>query len=272
MDNVLTATPQIDRAPRDFLESVGVIFRVFGPETQDSGNVSYGVEVAGICYFVKTTDPDAAVLLDYDERVELLRNAVRVAHSCENIALPKFLNLIESPQGPMLIYDWADGSPLPDESARQRFRQLPNHEIEDCLSQIFELHVDLADAGWVSVAFYDGCLIYDFSRRKLHIVDLDGYHQGSFLNSIGRMFGSSRFMAPEKLTCVQLIDERTTVFTMGRTASVLLADGTLDRDAFRGGEGLYKVMVQACQPLPHDRFESVRQFYEAWQGARQGEQ
>ena len=43
------------------------------------------------------------------------------------------------------------------------------------------------------------------------------------------MFGSSRFMAPEEFERGALIDERTNVFTMGRTAAVLLADGTLHR-------------------------------------------
>lgn len=48
---------------------------VFGSETQDSGNLSYGVDSARARFFVKTTDPNATVFLDYPARVELLRNA-----------------------------------------------------------------------------------------------------------------------------------------------------------------------------------------------------
>lgn len=103
MAGTLTDTREIDGLPRDFLEAVGAIFRIFGPQTQDSGNLSYGVEVSGQCFFVKTTDPDAAVMLDYDARVELLRNAVRVVRSCNDPTLPPLLNVIESPLGPMLI-------------------------------------------------------------------------------------------------------------------------------------------------------------------------
>lgn len=266
--NVLTSTGEIDRLPNGFLDSVGTIFRIFGAPTQDSGNVSYGVEVAGRRFFVKTTDPLATAFLDYPARVELLRNAVLVARSCDHPVLPSLLNVIESPAGPMLIYEWVDGALLRDEAARRRFRRLPQHEILTVLDRIYALHVDLADAGWVAGDFYDGCLIYDFSRRRLHVVDLDSYHQGPFRNAIGRMFGSSRFMAPEEFRRGQLIDERTTVFTLGRTAAVLASDGSLDRTAFRGSQALHEVLLQACQPSPGDRFGSVRAFDDAWQRAR----
>ena len=31
--------------------------------------------------------------------------------------------------------------------------------------------------GWIAVDFYDGCLIYDFDRRDIHIVNLEHYHR-----------------------------------------------------------------------------------------------
>ncbi len=82
------------------------------------------------------------------------------------------------------------------------------------------------------------------------------------------MFGSSRFMAPEEFQRGATIDQRTTVFTMGRTAAVLLADGTLDRKPFRGSDALYEVMRQACEPQPEHRFPSLASFRRAWCAAR----
>lgn len=266
MDSGITTTREIDHPPREFLESIGEIFTTFGPATQDSGNISYGAISEGERFFVKTTDPDAEVVLDYPARVELLRNAVRVSRSCNNAVLPKLQNVIESPHGPMLVYQWVDGDLL--RAARQRFCDLPKDEIAFSLNRIFRLHSDLAAMSWVAVDFYDGCLIYDFSRRELHVVDLDGYHQGPFCNTMGRMFGSSRFMAPEEFEFGRQIDERTTVFTLGRTAAVLFSDGTLDRSAFLGSNAHYEVMAQACQSAPENRFNSVREFYSAWQQAR----
>jgi serine/threonine-protein kinase len=75
----------------------------------------------------------------------------------------------------------------------------------------------------------------------VHIVDLDMYHQGPFTNEMGRMFGSKRFMAPEELELGAQIDERTTLFTMGRTAAVFLSDNSLEREPFRGSDALYEV-------------------------------
>ena len=34
--------------------------------------------------------------------------------------------------------------------------------------------------------------------QSFHVVDLDHYQLGAFSNEMGRMFGSSRFMAPEE--------------------------------------------------------------------------
>ena len=79
----------------------------------------------------------------------------------------------------------------------QRFRRLPRPQIMEALDVIFDLHYELAQAGWIAVDFYDGCLIYDFACHELHVVDLDMYRESPFVNEMGRMFGSSRYMAPE---------------------------------------------------------------------------
>ncbi|MCZ6680279.1 MAG: serine/threonine protein kinase, partial [Candidatus Poribacteria bacterium] len=102
----------------------------------------------------------------------------------------------------------------------------------------------------------------------LHVVDLDCYRQGPFTNEMGRMFGSSRFMAPEEFELGAGIDERTNVFTMGRTAAVLLSDGTLERLPFRGSDALYEVIRRACHNDRHKRFDSMAAFYDAWRQAR----
>ena len=47
----------IDQAPGHYLRSIGAIFAEFGTQTQDSGNVSYGVQIGNERYFVKTAGP-----------------------------------------------------------------------------------------------------------------------------------------------------------------------------------------------------------------------
>jgi serine/threonine-protein kinase len=267
----------IDQAPDAYLNAIGEVFAVFA-RTQDSGNVSYGVRIGDERYFVKTAgQPDnPQPYLRHEQRVALLRNAVRLWSSSRHPVLPRLHQVIESPQGPLLVYEWADGELIGANRQRrddpnspfQRFRRLPVEEILHALDVVYELHDELARAGWIAVDFYDGCLIYDFERRALRIMDLDTYQEGPFINEMGRMFGSSRFMAPEEFERGALIDQRTNVFTLGRTAFVLLSDGTLTRSTFRGDDGLYEVAYRACRDDRQERYESVAAFCAAWQQAR----
>lgn len=275
---LLNATA-IDVLPERYLQNSGQIFAVFN--TQDSGNISYGVQVANTRYFVKTAgDPaNPKPYLSHPQRVTLLRNAVQLAQSTDHPALCRLYQVIESPHGPLLVYEWIDGELIGTPSARradpdspyQRFRVLPVAGILPALDLIFDLHAYLAEKGWIASDFYDGCLLYDFSRQTLRIMDLDTYHQGSFTNTMGRMFGSSRFMAPEEFQLGARIDQRTTVFTMGRTAALFLSDGTLERAPFRGSDALYTVIHQACQEDRAQRFATMKDFYKAWRQARDEE-
>lgn len=280
MSHPLLDVEQIEQASDAYLKLVGSIFTVFGQPIQDSGNISYGVRIDGEPYFVKTAGAEADPFpkpnsLQHPERVALLRNAVCLNQGFDHPALPRLHNVVESPDGPMLIYEWAEGELIRTEAARrtdprsalQRFRSLPVSEIVSVLDTIYELHDQLVQSGWIAVDFYDGCLIYDFEHKQISVVDLDHYSLGPFKNPLGRMFGSSRFMAPEEFMLGELVDERTTLFTMGRTAAVLLSDNTLARSAFRGNDAQYGVMVRACQPGRNQRFESIADFYAAWQNA-----
>ena len=269
---------RIEQEPDVYLNAVGSVFAMFDERSQDSGNVSYGVQIAQDRYFVKTAGhpDDPNPFLSHSERVSLLRNAVQLRRSCNHPTLPALHQVIESPHGPLLVYQWVDGELLRVEAARrddpqstfQRFRQLPSHEIIRALDLVYALHHQLAQSGWIAVDFYDGCLIYDFGRGDLHIVDLDHYCETPFVNEMGRMFGSSRFMAPEEFELGARIDERTTVFTMGRTAAVLLSDGTLERCPFRGNDALYEVVRRACHDDPRERYGSMGAFFAAWKDTR----
>jgi serine/threonine protein kinase, bacterial len=94
------------------------------------------------------------------------------------------------------------------------------------------------------------------------------YGEGPFHNEMGCMFGSTRFMAPEEFELGALIDERTNIFVMGRTALVFLSDGTLNVNAFRGTRALFEVVARACEPERSRRCESLAAFYSAWRAAR----
>jgi serine/threonine-protein kinase len=260
-------------APAAYLGRLGRIFATFDSRTQDSGNVSFGVEAVGRRWFVKTAgDPASTAFLNHAERVALLQNAERLARDFSHPALPALVAVGESAWGAMLVYDWADGELLgaPAErrgdpaTAFQRFRRQPADEIAAAIETVLGAHVGLCGRGWVACDFYDGAMMYDFAARRLALFDLDSYSRGAFVNEMGRMFGSSRFMAPEEFEKGAPIDERTTVFTLGRTAAVFLSDGTLERAAFRGTDAQHAAMARACRPERGERFQSVAELAAAW--------
>lgn len=269
MPHPLTDCPATDLPPLDFLRSVGTVFAEFGAKTQDSGNVSYGVEVGRDRFFVKTAGvpDDPLPVLDHSARTLLLRNAARLSESVRHPLLPPLYRVIESLEGPMLVYPWLDGELLgvPRErrddplSSFGRFRALPMPEILSCLSALFDLHVCLAQAGWIAGDFYDGSLLYDFASKRLWVIDLDSYRDAPFRNDAGRMPGSSRFMAPEEYEMGARIDEQTTVYVMGRAALVFLAED--------GPPELLEVAAKACAPAREQRFETMAAFFYAWQAA-----
>ena len=67
---------------------------------------------------------------------------------------------------------------------------------------------------------------------------------------MGRMFGSTRFMAPEEFEKGRTIDERTTVFMLGRNLAIFLADIPTLTD----------VVARACANDAEARYATVQQF------------
>jgi serine/threonine-protein kinase len=117
----------------------------------------------------------------------------------------------------------------------------------------------LCAQGLVACDFYDGSLIYDFARHVIHLVDLDHY-RAPFINEAGRLPGSTRFMAPEEFTLGGRIDERPTVFTLGRVIERFLSDV----DAVR------ELALHACHPDPEGRFRAVADFEAEWARVTKG--
>ena len=225
-------------------------FSVF--DQQDSGCLSYGVERAGRRWFVKTaTEPRAAGPMT---RVVALHRAVR--H-------PAIVRPVAVLPGPTLIYPWRPGRVLNaatvqggDRSALERFRRLPADEIRRALDAILDAHVAIAAAGWISVDLYDGCFLYDFDDRRMHLVDLDEYRPGPFVLDADRLPGSRRYMAPEEWARGATIGERTTVHHLGRTVQLLLTDRGTDRER--------TVAALATDPDPVRRHPTVAALVADW--------
>ncbi len=279
--STLRTVSRIEQDPAIYVRENCTVLREFNHLTQDSGNVSWLVDSAGQRLFVKTAGTTAPPVpgapvpsVDHAGRVRLLRNAVDVARSCDHPALPTLLNVIESPVGPALVYEAASGDLIhvPGEqrddptSPYQRLAHSPASALFGLFDTLIDVHVALAATGWVASDLYDGCLIVDFQVPALSVIDLDSYRRGPTTNDMGRMFGSSRFMAPEEFELGAQIDERTTVFNLGRIVWHFATRLTEDPAEFCGAAGLALVIQKACQPSPADRHASVADLARAWSG------
>lgn len=257
-------------AMEPYLGRVGEVFQAF-PE-QDSGCVSYGVRLLdGARWFVKeaATDRGRHSL----ERAWAFHRAVRhraIVPQVHRIAVGRDGAAVVMPwrEGevlyPAMVGGWRDrrgpGSPM------ARFRALPISRVLAAFERVLDAHLAVEVAGHVAVDFYDGALLYDFGGDVVHLVDLDEYRPGPFVVEEERLPGSRRFMAPEEFVCGAVIDTRTTVFTLGRTARLLLDAGDEER-AWRGTPAQQAVIVRATRSDPEERFEDVHRFADAWRAA-----
>nr|WP_154895856.1 serine/threonine-protein kinase [Paenibacillus xylanexedens] len=264
----------------EWLRPLGKVFRVF--DQQDSGNLSFGmIQEDGTRLFVKYAGArtiHASTLNSPPEAIRSLRSSVSVYEDLKQDALIRLRDHFATEQGYVCVFDWVDGeclhsqwyfpAPAKYEDPRSpyyRFRQRPIKTQIQAMEQILNFHIEVERKGYVAVDFYDGSLIYDFEQNTIKICDIDLYQKGSFTNTMGRMWGSSRFMSPEEFEFGAPIDGVTNVFNMGATAFVLLG-GEKDRSyaKWNAGEALYEVVIRAVDPDRGRRYASVKELGEAW--------
>jgi serine/threonine-protein kinase len=131
------------------------------------------------------------------------------------------------------------------------------------VASILDAHLAVAAAGFVAVDLYDGCFLYDFDDQVMHLIDLDEYRPGPFRLEADRLPGSRRYMAPEEFHRGSVIDERTTVFNLGRTlANLLDCPG-----GWRGSPAQLAVIESATRASPCDRIPTVAALTKSWQAA-----
>jgi serine/threonine protein kinase, bacterial len=269
------------REQRDlsFLSEYGEVFCVF--EENDSGNISFGVERNGLRCFVKVAGLITANAVSKpDQAVSALRNAMPVYHDLKH---PALIELVEHGQVDDLyvaVFRWAEGECLFDhwnfavrpkthpESPYSRFKRLPLDRRVKAFETICSFFRLVARKGYVAIDFYDGSIMYDFEKDVTTICDVDFFARTPYINTMGRMWGSSRFMSPEEHELGAVIDEVTNVFTLGATAFMVFGD---DRDHSFGkrnaNRGLFEVATKANSPSRVERYRSIEEFCMAWGNA-----
>lgn len=285
MDNVIKEINGVSfvlKREYDFnwLNKYGKVFCVF--DQQDSGNICFGVERENKKLFIKYAGgPTVNYEGKYEDAILRMKKAMPIY---ENIHHPNLIELIEhfkQGEGYASIYEWVNGQCLHahwnfDKYPKYTHPKSPNFKFNlldldqklDCIDKILSLHKLVAEKGYVAVDFYDGSLIYDFETNKTTICDIDFYTEGAFINTMGRMWGSSRFMSPEEFELGATIDEITNVFTMGAMAFEFLGNNRNRKiETWKASEKLFKVAEKATRKDKIQRYQSIHELYLAWHEA-----
>lgn len=278
----LLSTSRSELTPEELVRSAGEVLTRFDHRTQDSGNVSWLVATPSGELFVKCAGDDVPPpgseppYLDRPARVELLRSAIAIARAVDHPVLARLRTVVETPEGPVLVYDRAPGELVgvpsehrtdPTSSYRRFAASSPTVRLA-VFDQLLDAHRALEDAGWVAGDLYDGCLMVDLATGRLTLIDLDTYRPGPSRNDMGRMFGSSRFMAPEEFALCAPVDSRTTVFTLGRLLQHFGTGLSEDLARFCGGADAAAVVERATRHDRAERFADVAELVAAWEAAR----
>ena len=249
-----------------FVSRWGRVFQVF--DDQDSGNICFGTEQNGERFFLKFAGaPTARYQGDPADAVERLRYAAGVYRDLKHPALIELLNTVETEGGFLTVFRWTDGVCMGKQypESRKQFFTLPMEKREQVFADILDFHLMAAARGYVAVDFYDGSILYDFKQQKTVLCDIDLYQKRPFVNEMGRLWGSSRFMSPEEWEKGAEIDEISNVFLMGSVAFALFG-GELDhaREKWMLDDRRYEVALRAVSPLRAQRFASLKELQAAW--------
>ena len=205
-----------------FLHKYGTVFKVY--DDQDSGNICFGTADGDKRYFVKFAGaPTERGCVVAEEAIANLKRTVPIYRDLAHPTLIKLSSAEEIGGGFAVIFEWVDAEcmhgmyPL----SRKKFLQMPLDTKLQVFNEILSFHAHVAKRGYVAIDFYDGSIMYDFNNARTIICDIDFYSKMPCANTMGRMWGSSRFMSPEEFEFGATIDEITNVYTMGATAFAL---------------------------------------------------
>lgn len=267
IDNV----PYKLKAPFDmsFIHKYGKVFKIY--DDQDSGNICFGVQKDEKRYFVKFAGASTERYPGMpNDAIDRLKATVSVYQDLVHPNLIKYIKAEEIGGGFAVIFEWADGECMGRmyPQSRQKFLQMPCGTGLDVLDDILRFHAHVIDKGYVAIDFYDGSIMYDFDAKKTVICDTDFYSKRPYTNSMGRMWGSSRFMSPEEYEFGTSIDEITNVYLMGATAFALFSDYHREIEKWQLNEELFNVALKAVSNDRNKRQQSIKQFIEEWNGAK----
>ena len=253
-----------------FLRKYGRVFKVF--DDQDSGNICFGIQGNKDRYFIKFAGaPTARGCVSPETAITNLKATVPIYFNLKHPRLIELLDAEEIGGGFSMIFRWTDGECMGRQypEAHAHFMSLPIDDKMKVFSDICAFLTHVADMGYTAIDFYDGSILYDPAARQTLICDIDFFRKQPCINDMGRMWGSSRFQAPEEYELGAALDEITNVYTLGATAFALFAQDRREEAFWPLSKQLYRVACTAVSQNRTERQQSIRAFMQEWKEACQ---
>ena len=251
-----------------FLSEYGRVFKIF--DDQDSGNICFGCEKAGRKVFVKFAGaPTAEYDGDPADAVERLLKTLPIYRDLRHKNLIALLDSREVAGGYAMIFEWAEGISMGRmyPSEHQAFMALPTADRLQVFSDILDFFLYVGHQNYLAVDFYDGSIMYNPKTRKTTICDIDFFRRLPTQNDMGRMWGSSKFQAPEEYVLGAALDTATNVYNLGSMAFALFGSYQRTRENWELSDRLFAVATKATAIDRRDRYPDAKALKEAWEAA-----
>ena len=253
-----------------FIQQFGRVFHVF--DDNDSGNISFGIHDGHQKRFIKLAGGHTINAVTTPEQaVALLRHSEQIYRDLAHPHLVRFRESLEYGDYFGLVFDWTEGGLLRsrvETQHLQRFKALPLDGRLAAFNSVIDFVQHTHAHGYVCVDIYDASLMYDFERRHLTICDIDCFEPQPLVNTMGRMWGSTRFMSPEEFELGAPIDEITNVYTLGAIAFLLFGnEQNRTQEAWEIDDRRFMIAQRATRDEREDRFQSIAEFAQAWRSS-----
>lgn len=254
-----------------FMSKYGKVFKVY--DDQDSGNICFGTEKDGQRFFVKFAGaPTERGTGTPADAIDRLKATVPVYRDLQHCNLIELVEAEDIGGGFVMVFKWVDGDCMGRmyPASHRRFMQLPVEVRLKVFRDILSCFEYIVSQNYVAIDFYDGSIMYDFESGKTTICDIDFFQKQPCTNTMGRMWGSSRFQSPEEYRLGAVIDEITNVYTAGATAFALFGEYSRTIDSWQLTETLFAVASKAVSDNRADRQQSIMQLRKEWEVALKG--
>ncbi|MBP5485864.1 MAG: serine/threonine protein kinase [Alphaproteobacteria bacterium] len=268
-----------------WLNNYGTVFSVI--DETGSGCISFGVKKNSKKYFFKIAGAKTVnAEISEEESIKLLKEAAVKYKDIKHENLIKLVDAFEYKEFYVVIYEYAEGECLFDhwnfdryEKTKEitplmKFKSLPVEKRLNVVDKLFSFFESFIDAGYVAVDFYDSSIIYDFENDEVTFCDIDLFRKMPTINDLGTgYFGTKRLKAPEENELGAVIDEQTSLFTLGAIIFDMFSDISNTEERYKNGcfipntfeefelnNDIYNVLLKATAYDKNERYKTIKEF------------